>query len=336
MAKIELKYVNQYLDRHGRLRRYFRRGSQRGSLPGDIGSPEFNKAYAAYMAGGNPENEPKTVLTLDGSFGKLITAFYNSRGFREVSPSSRRTYRHVLEPLAREHGHRDIKLTRQQAEKLIADIGERRPAMGNLTKSVLRQVFEFAVRQGLRDDNPFIGIRPFKAGSHHSWNEAELKKFEDRWPLGTRERLAYALLLHTAQRVGDVSKMRRQDIANGELYILQQKTGIELYLPVLPELELALKAYPAIGLTLIGTETGKPMTSVGLSAFMRRAIEKAGLPGRCRPHGLRKARLRRLAEEGASASQIAAWSGHRTLKEVSRYTAAADQRRMARDAMKKR
>ena len=31
--------------------------------------------------------------------------------------------------------------------------------------------------------------------------------------------------------------------------------------------------------------------------------------------------------------QIAAWSGHRTLKEVERYTKAADQKRLAETAM---
>lgn len=42
---------------------------------------------------------------------------------------------------------------------------------------------------------------------------------------------------------------------------------------------------------------------------------------------------RRLAEAGCSASQIAAISGHSTLREVERYTKAADRKRMATDAM---
>src|SRR5262249_42483659 len=50
-------------------------------------------------------------------------------------------------------------------------------------------------------------------------------------------------------------------------------------------------------------------------------------------HGLRKAGCRRLAELGCSANQIAAWSGHATLREIERYTKAADQARMARAAM---
>jgi integrase len=43
----------------------------------------------------------------------------------------------------------------------------------------------------------------------------------------------------------------------------------------------------------------------------------------------------RLAEIGCSALQIAAVTGHATLKEVQRYTNAADRKRMEREAMKK-
>ena len=51
MAKLKLKYVNEYIDRTGKLRRYFRKnGKQLGPLPGDVGSEEFMTTYAAYMA----------------------------------------------------------------------------------------------------------------------------------------------------------------------------------------------------------------------------------------------------------------------------------------------
>ena len=45
--------------------------------------------------------------------------------------------------------------------------------------------------------------------------------------------------------------------------------------------------------------------------------------------------MRRLAESGSSAEEIAAISGHRTLKEIERYTAAADQARLSKAAMTK-
>jgi hypothetical protein len=48
---------------------------------------------------------------------------------------------------------------------------------------------------------------------------------------------------------------------------------------------------------------------------------------------LRKATCRRLAEAGCSANEIAVISGHASLREVERYTKAADQKRMATAAM---
>ena len=52
-----------------------------------------------------------------------------------------------------------------------------------------------------------------------------------------------------------------------------------------------------------------------------------------KPHGLRKAACRRLAEAGCSANEIMSISGHATMKELVRYTKAADQARLARNAM---
>src|SRR5215471_12252669 len=65
------------------------------------------------------------------------------------------------------------------------------------------------------------------------------------------------------------------------------------------------------------------------------AIRAAGLPPRCVPHGLRKAASRRLAEAGCSASEIMAITGHKTLAEVERCTRAAEQERLARQAIKR-
>ena len=46
--------------------------------------------------------------------------------------------------------------------------------------------------------------------------------------------------------------------------------------------------------------------------------------------------MRRLAEAGNTAHELMAISGHKTLKEVQRYTAAADKKRLADSAMAKK
>jgi integrase len=58
----------------------------------------------------------------------------------------------------------------------------------------------------------------------------------------------------------------------------------------------------------------------------------AGL-SHCSFHGLRKAAATRLANAGCSTDQVKAITGHRSLAEVARYTRAADQQRLARQAL---
>jgi integrase len=334
MTKLRPQYVHEYVDRTGKLRRYFRHGTTRGPLPGLVGSAEFMAAYHRFLNGEGAQMPLTTKI--EGSLGRLITDYYGSRPFADLKLSSRKTYRYVLEPLAKLHGHRSVALmSHKNASKLIAEMGARKPGMANLTKSVLQKLFKYAVKEGWRDDNPIIGIERFKGGEHHTWTEGELKTFETKWRPGTREHLAYALLLHTGQRVGDVAKMVRSDITADGLHVIQEKTGAELYLPIEPELERAMRAYPTKGLTLIGKENSQPISDRGVSHIIRVAVRKAGLPAKCNAHGLRKAKMRRLAENGATEKEIAAWSGHKTLREIERYTKAADQKRLARSATNK-
>jgi integrase len=335
MATIKLRYVHEYIDRTGKARSYFRRNGRRTALPGILGSAEFMAAYQACL------DEPAASLPvqrkLEGSFGRLVTDFYASKPFtKDLKASSQRVYRSVLEQLVRDHANRGVSMMTQEAvERIVNRIGEDKPAMANLTRAVLRRLMKFAVKSKMIAANPVVDIAPFKVGEHHTWTDAELRQYERRWKIGTRERLAYALLLYTAQRVGDVVTRTRAHVQNGEIYVVQEKTGTELWIPIHPELELAMKAYPANGLALIGKTNGKPLTRYGLTALMSRAIDEAGLPGRCVSHGLRKAMLRILAENDVTVKQIAGISGHKSLREVERYTKAADQRKLARAAMEK-
>ncbi len=129
--------------------------------------------------------------------------------------------------------------------------------------------------------------------------------------------------------------MGPQHIRDGILRVRQEKTGAVLDIPVHPDLQKIIDATPCGHLTFLTTRTGKPYGGNDFSEMFRAWCDAAALPSACSVHGLRKAACRRLAEAGCSASEIAAISGHSTLSEVSRYTKAADQARLARNAMAK-
>jgi integrase len=333
MTVIRIPYLKEYVDKAGTVRRYFRkRGCKAVALPGVPGSLEFMEAYQSAI--GTPLQRP--ARQGPGTVAALIVDYLRGPAFANLKPSSQTSYRIVLDRFGEKHGHRLVRdMPRAKVAAYVHEIGAARPAMANLTRAVLRKLLAHAVRVGYRTDNPVIEIDRYKLGTHHTWNDAELAAFEKKWPLGTRQRLTYALLLYTGQRIGDVARMRRNDIAGGCIAVVQQKTGTALSIPMHPTLTEAMRAGPNNSLHLIGDPNGRPMTGHALSAMMVRAIKAAKLPDECVPHGLRKAMARRLAESGSTAKEIASISGHKSLHEVERYTAQADQKKLSRAAMDK-
>ena len=128
-------------------------------------------------------------------------------------------------------------------------------------------------------------------------------------------------------------RLGRQNVRAGRIYYRQQKTRRSLAVPLHHDLLAILEQSPTGDLTFLMTAHGKPFSAAGFGNWFREMCDAAGLP-HCSAHGLRKAQARRLAEAGCSAHEIAAITGHRTLSEVQRYTAAAEQTRLADAAIR--
>jgi integrase len=335
MTQIRLDYVHEYRDRHGKLRRYFRRpGFKRIALPGLPGSDEFMAAYQLALAGQPQRIEIGAGRTKPGTVNAAIVGYYTSLAFRSLAPGTQKMRRAILERFRQEHGDKRIALL--PYEFIVRTLGRKAPFAARNWLKTLRGLLQFAVSEGFRADDPTQSVKVPKAKTkgHHSWTEAEIEQYQDRHSTGSRARLALALLLYTAQRRGDVVGMGRQHIRNGAILVRQQKTGATLEIPIHAELRKVLDTTPGEHLTFLVTETGKPFSAAGFGNWFRDRCNEAGLR-QCSAHGLRHAACRRLAEAGCTAHQIAAISGHASLREVERYTKAADQARLARQAFDK-
>src|SRR5262249_15142008 len=132
------------------------------------------------------------------------------------------------------------------------------------------------------------------------------------------------------QRRSDIVRMGPQYIRNGVLSVRQQKTGIDLGIPVHPTLATVIAETPTYHLTFLTNQFDRPFTA----GYFVQWVDKAELP-HCSAHGLRKAAARRLAEAGCTAHEIAAITGHASLKEIEHYTKAVDQQKLAASAMEK-
>ena len=329
---LRLRYVQQFRDRHGHERLYFRRaGCKPIRLPART-DPGFHAAYAAANAASVPRDRISRVE--EGSLEALARSYQRSAHYRQLGETTRAVYARLLKALCIEHGTKPARLLDAAHIRRLVAARSDTPAAANHLLRTFRALLDHAVEEGWRKDNPADAVKRLreKGEGAETWSEEDITAFEAHWPAGTRPRLALALLLYTGQRRSDVVRMGRQHVRSGSMEVHQVKTGARLLIPLHAELA-ALIEREKDRLTFLVTAAGAPFTPNGFYMRFRAWVEDAGLPVGRSPHGLRKAAARRLAEAGCTAHQIAAVTGHKTLSEVQRYTRAADQEDLARQAV---
>jgi integrase len=334
MSRLRLKYVQSFISAGGVYHYFRRRGSPRTPLPGLPGSHEFMTAYANALAAA-PLAIGKDLRSKPGSVSLAVAEYYRSQAFRSLSGGTPQKWRALLERFREQYGHKPLA---SLPKEFITALLDPMPPHGarNWLKAV-RHFIRWAEARKLIDHDPTWGIRikvP-KSDGHHTWSELEIDAFEAHHPIGSKARLALALGLYTGQRRSDVIRIGRQHIRDGVLAVRQQKTGTTLTIPLSRELETIIAASPTGHLTLLTTRTGKSYGGDDFTDQFRVWCDAAGLPRRCVFHGLRKAAARRLAEAGCTVHEIAAITGHVSIKEVERYTKGVDQARLARAAVAK-
>jgi integrase len=332
------KYCHWKQDRHGGPGYWYyeRPGYPLTRLPGLPWSPEFMGAYEAASKAPAVINESSTV---QGTLNALIVSYYGSSTWRALKPSTQTTYRNILERMRAEHGDKRVAMLQRKHLRAIVESKSETPAAANRWLSLIVILIDHALDlewPGL-ENNVARSVKSisYRKKGFHTWSDTEVEQFRAYWELGSRERLALELLLGTAQRSGDVRVMRPRQIAGDTVSVVQEKTGAPVVIPLLPALKDAMAATALTGAeTILVTSGGKSFTEKYLYNWFKQACIDAGL-SHCCPHGLRKTAARRLAEAGCSTHQIRAITGHATLKEVERYTKAADQKRLAEQAFEK-
>lgn len=342
------RYVQGLIDRHGHPRHYLRApGRARTALPGLPWSPAFMAAYDAALNGTATESAVATIgasRAQPGSLNAAVAAYLRSTAYAALAPTTQRDRRTLLDAFRAESGDGRVArgelpiapLTAPLLQRILNRYGANRQR--NMLKA-LRSLMAFALDAQMIEHDPTQGIRLAKvkkSGGFHTWTEEEIAQFEAHHPVGSMQRLAFALMLYTGLRRSDVVRIGPQHVKRGVLTIQPQKTagssGVTVAVPIHPALAAVLAATPSHHLTFIVSSVGKPYEVESFGNWMRKACNDAGLPD-CSAHGLRKACGVRLAEAGASVNQIAAVLGHKDFREVMVYTEAADRRRMAREAM---
>lgn len=341
-GSFRLKYVVEDTDRHGNVRVYLRKpGHSKVRLKSQPGTQEFLDEYRAALHGAMPKEHVSPIDRRGnkGTFKWLCEQYYASAEYKRLSCRTQYVRRRILDGVCEKDGSKPYALLEPRHVRKMRDDKAETPEAANGIVKALRQIFGFAVEYELAKRNPARDVPYIRSASEgfHSWTMEEVGQFEKHHEIGSKARLALALLLYTGQRRSDVVRLGPQHIKDGWLTLTQQKNRsrkpVTLSIPVLPELDAVIDATPTGNLAFLVTTFGKPFTSNGFGNWFRKQCDAAGL-NHCSAHGLRKAGAALAAENGATERQLMAIFGWSTMKEASRYTRAARQKVLAASGMK--
>jgi integrase len=167
-----------------------------------------------------------------GTFAALAVRYFGSPQYHSLSPTSRTNYRRVIDSFLEQHGHRQLDQMKREHVDIIIGKMANKPGAGIILLKRLRTLIRYAMALGWTDRDPTAGVKSYHSKEIHTWNEDEIEAFEKRWPEGSRQCLAFALLLYTGQRGSDVHRMLWSDLVADTIRLAQQKTAAKLSIPI--------------------------------------------------------------------------------------------------------
>ena len=347
--RLHFPYLTGDRDRHGNERLYVRRGGRKIRIRARPATQAFIQAYGDALQALESEASPRRQIVKSapaGTLGWLAACYFASVEYRRLDRKSQVTRRGIIEDCLREPrkpGSRDLMrdcpviLLSPAHVKMLRDRKAATPGAANNRRKYLSSMFGWAVEHGLLRLNPAREVRKvrYATAGFHTWTVEEVRQFEERHPVGTKARLALALLLYLGVRRGDVVTLGRQHVKDGWLRLVPRKTryrSLEVsQKAVLPILADIIARSPKGSLTFVETEYRRPFTASGFGGWFRDRCDEAGLP-HCSAHGLRKAGATIAAENGATDRQLMALYDWSSEKQANIYTAAADRKRLAAQA----
>jgi integrase len=367
LSPIDLRYYYEDTDRHGNVRRYFRKRVEgtkkylKVRIRAEPGTEEFHRQFAVAIKGAKAQPiRPATAeKTAPNSLRWLVEKYYASAPYKALEGSTRDVRRRLLDNLCLEPrlegqpgtlGTLPYNIPADKIE-VLRDRKADRVDSANGRLKALRGLFAFAVSDKSipMKRNPakeVAYLKSKKKGGFHTWTTEEVAIYLDRHGPGTKARLALGIILLSGQRRSDIVVFGKQHLREARFmpenlqvfhagrwisftqHKNRNKSPVTLTIPVLPELENLLAEGPTGALTFLETQFGKPFTANGFGNWFRRRCNEAGLP-HCSAHGLRKAGATIAADNGATAHQLMAIFGWTTIKQAEIYTKKADQKRLA-------
>jgi len=203
------------------------------------------------------------------------------RYVREIFPTkavaTRRDNDKELTNLLKVFAHMPIDAIAPMHIREYMDIrGQAAKIRANREKALFSHIFNKAREWGFTSgQNPCQGVKGFKeTGRDRYITDAEFSKVKEHAHFTVIDAMDLALL--TGQRPADVLKLKRTDIRDGAIWIVQNKTGARLGIEITGELEevvtrINTRPRKAISAFLIQDENGQPLTQGALRSRFDKA-----------------------------------------------------------------
>jgi integrase len=312
------------------------REGERVSLPGapfdsrGIANAEWWNAYRRLAGEEAPTAKP-------GSFSALIAQYQNSPEWKALSAATHSDWLRYLGWIENAWGPLSVRALQPKHVLKLRDSYAHVPASANNLLRCLSSMLSWSVPRGWRETNPCAHIKKLKGGSGYApWDAQDIELLR----LNARKDLwnAAALALYTGQRLGDVLKMRWDDLNKGLIAVTQNKTNKKLLIPMHGHLRALLAGLPRQSVTILTSSRGKPWTVMGFKASWATELnrqEMQMLRDKERVfHGLRKSAVVFLLEAGCTDAEVAAVTGQ-TRQMIEHYSRQVNQKRLASSAISK-
>ena len=350
--KISLRYLTADPDKRGNERFYVRMKGRpkirvRETMLGPDGeiTDEFMAAYKAAVASMKADAAPvaKPAPLREETFVWLIDQYYRSAKFKGFDKATKKDKASVLDRFNETAG--DLPYKKYRHEDMVRSQQKRAATPGAADKlvKVLRALFNWAMAQNppLASFNPASKVETINKakGGFRTWEVEEIDHYRERWPIGSKARLALELMVAVGARRSDACSIgpRNEFTLKGERWLrftahkARNRFPVTIETRMTPELAGALKATETGSEAYIHSSHGRPYTIESFGNSFAKWCAEAGLP-HCSCHGLRKAAAVAYAESGASAPELMALFGWSNLRTAQIYIEKAQKRIMARNA----
>lgn len=277
--------------------------------------------------------EPQPQHAAD-TVGEALIAWRRSPEVRARAPRTRQNRDRYTKPL---DALADRPLTSIKRRELLEIRDALAEGRGNAAANMLVQsvsaFLSWCVDRGRLEWNPLARVKALEGGHFLAWTEAEAQHAMAAFR--EPERRAVVLAYHLGQRRGDLIRLGWSSISGGKIRLVQEKTRAPVLLPLHPDLARELDTWrrDATATTILTGPSGTPWTRENLSQCIKRQIAAHRMREGLNLHGLRKLAGARLAEAGATASEIMAVLGHATLAQATLYTRSAERDKLAEAAV---